>query len=480
MRLDGFVSMRRQSLELRTKLFYGFGSVAFGVKDNGFAFFLLLYYNQVLGLPEAYVGFGIMVALIVDAIVDPLVGYVSDHLHSPWGRRHPFMYAAALPVALSYYFLWSPPHFESQGALLSYFIIVAVLVRVLISFYEIPSGSLVPELTDHYDERTSILSYRFFFGWWGGLTMSILAYALFLRPDAEHPVGVLNPLGYRQYGLASAVLMVFAILTSAIGTHSYIPKLRAPPAKHRLGVRGMLGELRQTLANQSFFSLFGTAVSGGMAVGLTAALTLYFNTYFWELSSTQMLVLVMLNFVSAAIAFAVAPGLSSHYGKKAVAVGTSIAGLIIGPLPIILRLVGFFPANGSPLLLPMLGVHTTVLITLFIITSIVLASMLADVVEDSEIGTGRRSEGVFFAARAFVDKSVSGIGIFSSTVLLYLIGFPKGAQPGAIDPTVVRNLGLAYTPTIVVLYLIAVACMTTYRINRATHEANLQRLGRTG
>ena len=145
-----------------------------------------------------------------------------------------------------------------------------------------------------------------------------------------------------------------------------------------------------------------------------------------------------------------------------------------------MRLLGFFPANGSPYLLPTLGVHSTVLITLFIITSIVLASMLADVVEDSEIGTGRRSEGVFFAARAFVDKSVSGIGIFSSTVLLYLIGFPKGAQPGAIDPSVVRNLGLAYTPTIVVLYLIAVACLSTYRIDRAQHEANLQRLGRTG
>jgi len=472
--------MPRQSLDLRTRLFYGFGSVAFGVKDNGFAFFLLLYYNQVLGLPEAYVGFGIMVALIVDAIIDPLVGYASDHLHSPWGRRHPFMYAAALPVALSYYFLWSPPQFDSQAKLLAYFIIVAVLVRVLISFYEIPSGSLVAELTDHYDERTSILSYRFFFGWWGGLTMSILAYVLFLTPDAEHAVGVLNPLGYRHYGIAAGVLMAVAILSSALGTHSYIPKLRAPPPRHQLGLRGMLGELRQTLANRSFFSLFGAAVFGGMALGLTAALTLYFNTYFWELSSTQMSVLVMLNFLSAAIAFAVAPGLSAQYGKKPVAIATSLIGLFLGPLPIVLRLLDFFPANGSPFLLPTLAVHSTVLITLFIITSIVLASMLADVVEDSEVGTGRRSEGVFFAARAFVDKSVSGIGIFSSTVLLALIGFPKGAQPGSIDPTVVRNLGLAYTPTIVLLYLIGVACLSTYGINRAQHEANLQRLGRAG
>jgi GPH family glycoside/pentoside/hexuronide:cation symporter len=461
---------------LWTKLFYGFGSVAFGVKDNGFAFFLLLYYNQVLGLPEAYVGLGIFIALTVDATVDPLVGYVSDHFHSRWGRRHPFMYAAAIPVALAYYFLWNPPAFGSSGELLAYFIIVAVLVRVLISFYEIPSVSLVPELTANYDERTSILSYRYFFGWWGGLTMSILAYIVFLTPDAAHPVGVLNPLGYRRYGLASAVLMAFAILISAIGTHPYIPRLRVPAVMPRHGVRAMVSELRQTLNNRSFLGLFGSAIFGGMAIGLTAALTLYFNTFFWELSSGQMSVLVMLNFVSAAVAFAVAPGLSVRVGKKRAAITTSLVGLALAPLSIVLRLCGVFPANGSPFLLPILAVLNTTLVTFFIITSILTASMLADVVEDSEVGTGRRSEGVFFAAYAFVEKAVSGIGIFASTVLLRLIGFPHGAQPGAVDSAVVRNLGFAYMPTIVVLYVVAIACLFTYRISRATHEANLQRL----
>src|SRR5215468_1535645 len=162
-----------------TKLFYGLGSVAFGVKDNGFAFFLLLYYNQVLGLPEAWVGFGIMIALIMDAIFDPFVGYISDHLHSRWGRRHPFMYASALPVGASYYFLWNPPALP-PAQLFAYFAVLAVLVRVLIACYEIPSSSLVAELTDHYDERTSIVSYRFFFGWWGGLTMAVVADAVLL------------------------------------------------------------------------------------------------------------------------------------------------------------------------------------------------------------------------------------------------------------------------------------------------------------
>ncbi len=78
-----------------TKLYYGFGAVAFGVKQNGFAFFLLMYYNQVLGLPEKWVGLAIMVALLADAISDPIVGSLSDRRHSRWGRVTAFRISRA-------------------------------------------------------------------------------------------------------------------------------------------------------------------------------------------------------------------------------------------------------------------------------------------------------------------------------------------------------------------------------------------------
>lgn len=154
---------------LSTKLYYGLGSLAYGVKDNGFSFLLLIYYNQVLGLPASWVGLGLMTALIFDALSDPLVGYLSDNLHSKWGRRHPFMYAAALPVMFSFYLLWNPPTGLSPEALLVYFITVSILVRTFVTLYEIPSTSLVAELSADYDVRTSMLSFRYFFGWWGGL-----------------------------------------------------------------------------------------------------------------------------------------------------------------------------------------------------------------------------------------------------------------------------------------------------------------------
>ena len=470
------VSTRPPRLSVRTKVLYGLGAVAFGVKDNGFSFFLLLYYNQVLGLPQSWVGLGIMVALIADAVFDPVVGYLSDHLHSRWGRRHPFLYASALPAAVSYWFLWNPPAGLSHEGLLAYFLAIAVLVRVFVAVNEIPSASLVPELTDQYDERTSILSYRFFFGWWGGLAMTVLAYAVFLQPDAAHPVGVLNPAGYGSYGLVASLTMFAAILVSGIGTHAYIPYLKRPPEKRHVGLVGAFRELMETLSNRSFLALFAASIFGAMAGGLIAALAIYINTYFWELTSSQISVLVLGYFVSAVLAVAVAPGLSRRLGKKRSAIFTSLAAIAIGPMPVAFRLLGVFPPNGAPALLPLLFVFGTVTIALMIMSGILTSSMVADIVEDSEVSTGRRSEGVFVAANSFVAKAVSGIGIFASSLLLGAIGFPRDARPGQVDAAVVQRLGLIYAPAIVILYLIALAFLATYRISRDVHEANLRKL----
>lgn len=470
------MSQPRAPLSLSTKILYGFGSIAFGVKDTGFGFFLLLYYNQVAGLPQSWVGLGIMVALIFDSIADPVVGYVSDHLRSRWGRRHPFMYASAIPVGIAYLFLFNPPEGLSQGALLGYFVGVAILVRLFITLYQIPSTALVAELTEDYDERTSLLGYRFFFGWWGGLTMSILAYAVFLQPDATHPVGVLNPEGYERYGIASAVLMMLSILVSAVGTHRHIPNLRRPPESVETGFSHAWGELRETFSNRSFRVLFVSAIFWAMAAGLTSALNIYFNTYFWELQSSQISILVLGNFPAAAIALVVSQGLSKRLGKKRGAVWIATLGLIFAPVPVLLRLIGWMPENGSPFLVPILFSHSSFEVCLIIIASILVTSMVADVVEESELSTGRRSEGVFFAARSFVEKSVSGVGVFTSTLLLAAIGFPEGAQPGAVDPEVIRALGLAYVPLLLLLYGAGIVCIGAYRIDRESHVENLRRL----
>lgn len=77
---------------------------------------LLLYFNQVVGLPATWVGAAIAVALVVDAVLDPFIGYASHNLRSPWGRRHPFMYAAALPAAVAFYCLFHTAALVRRGS----------------------------------------------------------------------------------------------------------------------------------------------------------------------------------------------------------------------------------------------------------------------------------------------------------------------------------------------------------------------------
>ncbi|MEL0163224.1 MAG: MFS transporter, partial [Halieaceae bacterium] len=188
-------SAHQQPLSLGIRLSYGLGAVAYGIKDNGFAYFLLLFYTAVVGLDPALAGLALLIALLLDGLGDPVVGYWSDNLRSKWGRRHPFMYAAAVPVAISYALLWQPPDW-SDNALFLYLVVLAVLVRTLITLYETPSSALMPELTPDYDERTKIQAWRSLFGWVGGAGMAVFMYAFLLVPAPDYPVGTLNREGY--------------------------------------------------------------------------------------------------------------------------------------------------------------------------------------------------------------------------------------------------------------------------------------------
>ena len=459
---------------LRTKVLYGLGSVAFGVKDNGFSTLLLLFYNQVVGLPSQLVGAAIMIVLVVDAFLDPIVGTVSDNLRSRWGRRHPFMYASALPVAISYLFLWRPPHW-GQSALFAYLVVVAIIVRTFITFYEIPSSALVAELSDDYDQRTVFFAWRFFFGWFGGLGISVLAFRVLLAPDATHPVGQLNPAGYVNYGIVAAAIMFAAILISALGTHRLIPQFHVPPVR-RIRMGQMMREMFATLANRSFLWLTISGVFFYIATGVVFALNVYFQTYLWVLSAKQISLFTILGFISAALAFAIALPLSQRYGKKSSAVVLFVSGLGLSAIPLTLRLANLFPLNGDPALLPLLLGFYTVSLALMIASTILMSSMLTDVVEDNALATGRRSEGLFFAANSFMQKTSSAAGVFVSGVLLALVGFPAHAQPGHINMEIVRHLAFVYLPALILFYGIAMLFLSFYRITRESHEENLKRL----
>ena len=473
MTINSLASARR--LSFPTRFFYGFGSIAFGVKDNGFSYFLQFFYAQVMGLPAATVGLAIMFALILDAFIDPIIGQLSDNTRSRWGRRHPFMYASAVPVALTYMLLWNPPAGLKGGALLIFLFAVAVLIRTFISFYEVPSAALAAELTTEYDERTRLLSYRYLFGWIGGLAMYGLALLVFFKPDATHAVGQLNPSGYARYGLFAGALMLFAILVTSIGTHKQIPNLRAPP--HARVTMGQLArEMFGTLANRSFLMILASNFFYAMGIGLGFSINLYFTTYFWEFSSFQIGMFTFSSLLAAFLAFAVAPQIAKRFDKRPATMILIPLGLTLAIGPIVLRLLGVFLPNGSPALYPTIWIINVFATGLGIAGSILFSSMIADVVENSELTTGRRQEGLFFAAVSFVNKAVSGMGIFTSGMIISAIRFPHGVRPGAVPAAVIRALGMTYVPVQVVLYGTTVLLLIGYRISRRSHEDTLRKL----
>jgi len=471
----GAAAQASREVDRPTRWLYGFGSVAFGVKDNGFSYFLVFFYNQVMGVPAQAIALAAFLALLFDACIDPMIGQISDNFRSPWGRRHPFMYAAAAPFALAYLALWNPPHW-SGSALFIYAILTAIVIRALSSLFEVPSSALAAEFSTGYEQRSVLLSYRFFFGWVGGLTVNFLAYAVFLAPDATHRVGQLNPAGYAHYGMAAAAIIFCAIMISAIGTHRHIPRLMPPPPRRRLTPARVLGEMRETLSNRSFLFLLASSITSAMAAGMAAALNVYFNTFFWEFSARQISYLTLGVYLSAVIALVAVPRLSRRFSKRMVTRAMLVLAVTVGLSPVLLRTVGLMPPNHSPQLLAIIFCTSVAQVAFGIISATAGASMIADVVEASQLKTGRRSEGLFFAASAFVQKSTSGFGILIASTIVAVVGLAPGTDPSRVPPGVMRHFALIYAPTLVCLYGLAIVLLSGYRITRASHQETLQQL----
>ena len=121
-------------------------------------------------------------------------------------------------------------------------------------------------------------------------------------------------------------------------------------------------------------------------------------------------------------------------------------------------------------------VFYTVDVTLMIISSILVAAMIADVVEDSELRTGRRSEGSFFAASSFAQKAVNGLGVVVAGQILAWSQFPTEAKPGEIPVEILHNLAVSYVPALWGFYVISIVLLCFYGISRERHASNIQQL----
>lgn len=462
-------------LKIHTKLLYALGAVANAVKGRGLATFLMIFYNQVVGLSPTTVSTILMLALIFDAFVDPLVGQVSDNFRSRLGRRHPFMYAAALPVSVAYFLLWNPPQGWSDPAIVAWLVVCLLTVRLFDTFFELPSSALAPELTRDYDERTSLVSMRAFFTVIGGLGMTVAAYQYFLRENPDGTGGILARDGYLAYSAVSALLIFVVILISTAGTQSRIPYLRQAPTR-KITLKAMAREVAQTLNNRAFVIATLTGMFIAVAAGSKNGLEIYFALYFWELTQSQLAMLTVVGVAGSLGGVAIAPHVARALGKKRGAILMFASALAVGITPITLRLFGLMPPNGTDLLYWILIAETFLNSGMAVATGVMLVAMVADVVEDAEVKTGRRSEGLLMSADNLFKKAVSGVGILIAGAVLSLVAFPEGAQRSQVDPDILQNMGLVYLPIVTLLYGLGIVCLSLFNIDKAKHEENLRKL----
>jgi GPH family glycoside/pentoside/hexuronide:cation symporter len=447
---------------------HGLGSVAYGVKDNGFSVFLLIFYNQVLGINAGLVGAIIMAALIFDAFVDPIIGELSDRTQSKWGRRLPWLYAAAIPLGIIWMLLWHPPAMDQTGTIIWLFC-TAVLARTLVAMCEVPSIALVPELTGDYDERTHLMRYRFLFGWAGGLLMLIFAYGIFFTGEK----GVSDRNGYDAFSFWGALLMSGSVLISAFGQHKHVAK-QSPPSPRGAGFRHAFAEVKATLSNRAFLWLVSAALFGLINQGMTFALTNYQLSYLWQLQQMEMLYYALTLFSTVIIAFIIVPPVSARLGKKHAAIVFALISLTFTAALYgswLLDLVPGAPSNPSILFMfALMTIANSAAVSMMMLMS----SMMADVVEASQQETGRRSEGLFFAGYFFMQKCAVGIGTFAAGMIVMFAGFPENARQGEVDVAVLDGLALYYMVTVLVIGIIGVLILRHFPISRESHNERLR------
>lgn len=460
-------------LGLPSKLFYGFGSVGYGVAGITIASSVLTpYLNRVMGLPAFWVGTVLMLTLMLDAVIDPVIGQFSDNLRSRWGRRHPLMYVSAPLSALCIYFFYNSPHSWSPLALGAYLVVLLVLLRLTISLYEVPSSALVPELTANYHERTGVLSYRYFFGVVGGLVMNVILYRVFLSPAAG---GMINRDGYAKYAILAAAVMFISIIVSSLGTQKVVMTF-AQPVKRQITLTDTLRVMAITLTNRSLLVVMLSGLLSGAAAGLGASLSQYFQIELWHLTSAQIANLAFASLPVSFIAVIIATPLSKAFGKKTAMIGLFSVSFVTGMIPLFLNLMHVLPSDGSPLVFWVLFVDALIAGTLGITGFIIVASMVVDIVEDVAVNSGQRSAGLLLAANGLLPKFTNAIGVWIGGIVLTVVNFPRNAPQGTVDMALMRNLAIFYLPIYAVMTGLAIAVLGWYRIDQATHERNLATL----
>lgn len=452
-------------LSFWTKLAFGAGDLGPAITANIIIFFQMVFFTNVAGIPAGLAGSILLVSKIWDAVNDPIVGILTDRTQSKkWGRRLPWLFYGAVPFGFFAFLLWIVPTFGGKPAgvwfLFWYYVLVGAISQAFYTVVNLPYTAMTPELTQDYDERTQLNSYRFAFSIGGSILSLILAKVVFsLIEDRQAQYLVLA-------GVCS-LIAIAALYWCVLGTRRRILAFEARRTQ-RVEVEGrsplqqFSDEVRIAFGNRPFQFVIGIYLCSWLAVQITASIIPYFVVNYMGMKDADVpTVLIGVQGTALGMLF-VWSHLSKRIGKRAVYfMGSGFwiiaqAGLFflkpdqVGLLYGLAILAGF-------------GVSVAYLVPW---------SMIPDIIELDELHTGYRREGVFYGFMVLLQKLGLALGLFFVGLSLESSGFQEAiaGQPLPVQPdSALTAIRVAVGPLPTVSLLCGLVLTYFYPITREVH-----------
>ena len=467
---------RAGRLSIGRKTGYGAGQLVEMIVESMLNVFVLFYATAVCGLPGALAGLAIGAGIVVDAIVNPLLGSLSDGWRSRFGRRIPFMAVSLVPIVVTFNLIFALPSTMGQTALFLWLTLLSVLLRIALSVFTVPYQALGAELTDDYDERASVSAWRWGIGILGTLAVIGLGYGLFL----SGPGGVSNRPAYLPFTLTLSVLLVLGA-SIAIRQGYKVRHARPLADAPTDGIIARLpSELAEIFRNRTFRILFAASLLFNIEVGVHQALALHVATYFWGLGPGQMQAVGMIAVFGLLLGAPLAGPLVKFVEKRTMLLIGMGGMLACHALPATLRLLGWLTLTGDALT-AFVAAMSFLAGVMLALTVIAFLSIIPDAADEHEHRFGTQRQALYFAGWSFASKTATGAGVLVAGSILQLIDFPtKIAEHGGVVAVPERTaawLAIAAGPAVALLSMGGIALIALfYKIDKQSHAAIITEL----
>ena len=453
------------------KIGYGSGNFSTGISSQVIGTYLVFYCTAILNIPGSLVGLAVSLSIIWDAITDPLMGYFSDMTKSKlFGRRHQYILIGGIGLGISNYLLWNISLGLSDYLKFAIIFFLILVIKTFSTIYVTPYTALGAELSNDYNERTSIQGIKTIFFLLGLAFVSVFGMFVFFRSTPEFPSGQLNPGSYSSMGIFSSILIIIFALVCFYSTKKYIPILseHAEKGVSDANLKTLLSAFKEIFLNKSFRYVAFAFMFTNIASALVANTGLHVFTYTFALSSQQIALIVGIQLLVSILSQPIWSLASKRLDKKP----SMILGIILCIISSLLFLILVFMKDhimgNAFYFIPfavLAGFGTGGLFTLPF-------SMIADVIDLDELNTGKRAEGSYYGCLTLFYKLSQSITLLLIGFVLDLVKFDAGLPVQAESTVIILGLMLSIGSGL--SFIAALVSISGYNLNRSRVE-NIQK-----